>query len=134
MKAKTLLAAIAIAELATGIGLLVAPSTIVELLLGHPLSPGEPLVVGRVAGIALIAIGLMCWLERSSIRGGPSTGLLIGLLAYNSAIPVLLVHSYITYRTNGIGLWPVVALHLAIAFLLAACLRFHFGARGRPAQ
>jgi hypothetical protein len=48
-----------IAELAAGLGLLVAPATVVELLLGQPLGSGAPLVVGRVAGIALVAIGLM---------------------------------------------------------------------------
>jgi hypothetical protein len=123
MKTTPLLIAIAVAELATGVGLLVVPSTVVELLLGQPLDPGAPLVVGRVAGIALIAIGLMCWLEKTSTRGGSLTGLLIGLLVYNGAVPVLLVHSYMTLGTNGIGLWPVVALHFVFTALLAACLR-----------
>jgi hypothetical protein len=125
MKTKALLTAIAVAELVTGVGLLLAPSTVVELLLGSPLGSGVPLVVGRVAGLALIAIGLICWLERAGNRGGSPTGLLIGLLSYNVAVPVLLVHSYVSYRTDGIGLWPAVALHLAFAIWLAACLRFH---------
>jgi len=123
MKIKPLLTAIAIAELGAGLGLLVAPATVVELLLGQPLGPGAPLVVGRVAGIALVAIGLMCWLERSNTRGGSLTGLLIGLLVYNGAVPVLLVYSYVSYAMNGLGLWPVVALHLVFTVLLAASLR-----------
>jgi hypothetical protein len=123
MKTKPLLAAIAAAELATGLGLLVAPAAVVELLLGQPLDPGVPLVVGRVAGIALVAIGLMCWLQKSSTLEGSLSGLLIGLLVYNGAVPVLLVYSYMTYGTNGLGLWPVVALHLMFTVLLAASLR-----------
>ena len=134
MKTKALLAAIAVAELATGIGLLFVPSSIVELLLGRPLSPGVPLVVGRVAGIALIAIGLICWLEKTTLRGGSPKGLLIGLLTYNGAIAALLMHSYMTYDMNGIGLWPVVALHFVFAFWLVACLRFHLGVQGRSAR
>jgi hypothetical protein len=103
--------------------LLVAPAIVVELLLGQPLGPGAPLVVGRVAGIALVAIGLMCWLERSNTRGGSLTGLLIGLLVYNGAVSVLLVYSYMSYAMNGLGLWPVVALHLLFTGFLAASLR-----------
>ena len=134
MKTKTLLTAIAIAELATATGLLLAPSTVVELLLGHPLETGVPVSVARVAGTALIAIGLICWLERESSGGGSPTAVLIGLLTYNAAIPALLIHSYVVDGTHGIGLWPVVALHLVFTFWLAACLRSHSVARGRSAQ
>jgi hypothetical protein len=133
VKTKTLLTAIAIAELATAIGLLLAPSTVVELLLGHPLETGVPVVVARVAGTALIAIGLICWLERESSRGGSPTAVLIGLLTYNAAIPALLIHSYVVDGTHGIGLWPVVVLHLAFALWLAACIRFPYAARGPSA-
>lgn len=134
MKTKALLTAIAVAELVTGIALLLAPSTVVELLLGHPLGTGVPLVVGRVAGTALIAIGLICWLERANNRGGSTTAVLIGMLTYNVAIPVLLIHSYATYGIGGIGLWPVVALHLAFALWLAACIRLAFAAPGPAAR
>jgi hypothetical protein len=123
MKTKPLLVAIAAAELGAGLGLLVAPATVVALLLGQPLDPGVPLVVARVAGIALLAIGLMCWLQKSSTLEGSLTGLLIGLLVYNGAVAVLLIYSYMTYGTNGLGLWPVVALHLMFTALLAASLR-----------
>ena len=123
MKTKALLTSIAVAELATGFGLLLAPSAIAELLLGHPLGWGVPLVVGRVAGLALTAIGLICWLEKTSNRGGSPTGLLIGLLTYNGAVPALLIHSYLVYGMGGIGLWPAVVLHLVFVVWLSACLR-----------
>lgn len=133
MKTRSLLTAIAAVELATGIGLLLSPTTVVELLLGEGLSTGVPLVVGRIAGVALISIGLICWLERVNNRGGSTAGLLIGLLVYNGAIPVLLVHSYAAYNTGAIALWPAVVLHLAFALWLAACLRFHFATHRRSA-
>ncbi|MET0892991.1 MAG: hypothetical protein ABWY01_05415 [Pseudoxanthomonas sp.] len=123
MKIKALLTAIALAELATGIGLLLAPSTVAALLLGYPLGSGVPLIVARVAGLALVAIGLICWLEKTSNRGGSPTALLAGLLIYNGAVAVLLLHSYLVYDIGGIGLWPVVVLHLVLAAWLAACLR-----------
>ena len=123
MKTKVLLTAIAIVELATGVGLLLAPSIIAELLLGDPLGSGVPLVVGRVAGLALIAIGLICWLERTGNHSGSPTGLQIGLLTYNGAVPVLLVHGHFVHSIGGIGLWPTVVLHLAFAVWLVVSLR-----------
>jgi hypothetical protein len=129
MKTKALLAAIAATELVAGIGLLLVPSVVAELLVGQPLGAGASLVVGRVAGTALIAIGLVCWLEIMRPRAGSPTGLLIGLLAYNVVVPLLLVHSYIANQTSGIGTWPTVALHLAFALWIVACLRLHSAAR-----
>ena len=123
MKLNALLTMIAVVELATGIGLLLAPSIIADLLLGDPLGSGVPHVVGRVAGLALIAIGLNCWLERRSNRVDPPTGLLVGLLTYNGAVPLLLVHSQLAYGIGGIGLWPTVVLHLAFAVWLTVSLR-----------
>jgi hypothetical protein len=118
----------------TGIGLLVATSSVVELLLGAPLGTGVPVVVGRVAGTALIGLGLICWLERVNNRGGSPASVLIGLLTYNVAIPVLLIHSYVVDGSRGIGLWPVVVLHLAFAVWLAACIRHPVPARGPAAR
>jgi hypothetical protein len=88
MKTRSLLIATAVIELTTGIALLVTPSLTVELLLGEALGSAASIVVGRLAGAALIAIGLSCWLERETNRGGSQTGLLVGLLTYNGAVPV----------------------------------------------
>lgn len=134
MKTTTLLTAIAAVELVTGVGLLLAPSTVVELLLGQPLGSGVPLVVGRVAGTALLAIGLICGLENVSERAGSPTGPLIGLLVYNVAVPLLLVHSYLANGASGIGLWPTLVLHLAFALWIAACLRSSLAARSVSAR
>ena len=125
MNTKALLTAVAVIELGTGAGLLLAPSTVAELLLGQLLGSGVSLVVGRVAGLALVAIALTCWLENVSGRAGSPIALLVGLLAYNSVVPLLLIHSTVTNRTSGIGLWPAVVLHLAFALWIAACMRFH---------
>jgi hypothetical protein len=132
MKTRGLLTAIAVVELMTGVGLLLAPSTVVELLLGQPLSSGAPLAVGRVAGLALIAIGLICWLENVGDRVGSPTGLLTGLLAYNGAVPVLLVYSDVANRVGGIALWPAVVLHLAFALWIVACIRSSARPRSAP--
>jgi len=123
MKITVLLKAVAVVELLTGIGLLLAPSLVANLLLGQPLASGVSLVVARVAGMALIAIGLVCWLESVTKRAGQPTALLLGLLAYNGGVPLLLLHSYIFNDLSGIGLWPAVGLHLAFSAWIAACIR-----------
>ena len=62
----------------TGAALLVAPSLVGRLLLGAELT-GAAGTVARVAGIALIGLGIGCW------PGPPRTGMLTyvaGVMAY----------------------------------------------------
>ncbi len=62
----------AIGEAATGLALLIVPSFIGQLLLGEQLT-GVAVPVSRLAGIALIALGIACW-------PGPP---LVGMLSYS---------------------------------------------------
>ncbi len=50
----------AVAEAATGMALLIVPSPVGQLLLGEDLI-GIARAVARVAGIALIGLGVACW-------------------------------------------------------------------------
>ena len=50
----------AVGEGATGLALLIVPSLVGQLLLGEHLA-GVAIPVARVAGIALIALGIACW-------------------------------------------------------------------------
>ena len=50
----------AVGEAATGLALLIVPSLVGQLLLGAELT-GIAVTVARVAGIALIALGIACW-------------------------------------------------------------------------
>ena len=54
------LAFAALAEVATGLALVVAPWLVAQLLLGTELSGGA-VAVGRVAGIGLLSLGCACW-------------------------------------------------------------------------
>jgi len=115
MKTRYLLVATAIAELATGAALLVVPSFVAQMLLGEALGSAASALVGRVAGAALIAIGLICWRESADNRAGSSTGLLAGLLVYNGVVALLLVHGAAFTGIHGVLLWPVVVLHIVFA-------------------
>ena len=71
---KKLLIVAAAAEIATGVALMVTPSPVGRLLLGAELT-GVSAVIGRVTGIALIALGIACW---------PGTTALCGMLTYSA--------------------------------------------------
>jgi hypothetical protein len=105
---KRLLALAAVSEAATGLALVIAPSLVVRLLLGEELS-GIAIPVARVAGIALIALGVACW---------PGTAL-AGMLTYSVAITVYLAYLGFTGISTGILLWPAVVLHVILTVLLA---------------
>ena len=101
------LAIAAVAEAATGAALLIVPSLVGRVLLGEELS-GVALQVARVAGIALVALGIACW-------PGPPR---IGMLIYSAAVMVFLAYVGLT-GGGGVLLWPAVVLHAILTALLA---------------
>jgi hypothetical protein len=119
---KLLLIVTALVELGTGAALLIAPSRIVELLLGEGLQSPQSLVLGRVTGAALISIGIACWLARNSEPIGRQA-LLAGMLIYNLAVPALLIRAAMAGGLRGIALWPACALHLGLAIWCVSCLK-----------
>lgn len=96
----------AVAEAATGLALLIAPSLVGLLLLGEQLT-GIAIPVARVAGIALVALGVACW-------PGPP---LLGMLIYSVAATLYLAYLGLA-GLAGMLLWPAVALHLLLSILL----------------
>jgi hypothetical protein len=97
----------AVGEAGTGLALLIVPSLVVRLLLGEELT-GIAIPVARVAGIALIALGVACW---------PGT-LLAGMLTYSAAVALYLAYLGFAGGSSGILLWPAVVLHLILTALL----------------
>lgn len=90
---RTLLITTAIIEFAAGIPLLITPTRAVRLTLGTGLPSPASLLVGRIGGAALLAIGVSCWLESGRRAGMPATGLIGGLLVYNVAVFMLMTLS-----------------------------------------
>jgi hypothetical protein len=97
----------AVGEAATGAALLLVPSLVGQLLLGAELT-GIAATVARVAGIALIGLGVACW------PGPPRLGMLI----YSGAVTVFLAYVGLT-SGGGVLLWPAVVLHAILTALLA---------------
>ena len=112
---KRLLILAAVLETATGLALLIAPGFVARLLLGDDL-PTAGAAVARLAGCALVSLGMACWPSRSP------TALLIpavrALLTYNSLVTCYLVFLGIGGQFVGVLLWPAVAIHGLITLLL----------------
>ena len=97
----------AAAEAATGIALLIAPPLVWQLLLGEQLT-GVAIPVARVAGIALVALGISC---------GPGPPL-VGMLIYSAAVTLYLAYLGFAGGLAGVLLWPAVVLHLLVSIFL----------------
>ena len=121
-----LLIVTSVLEVATGVSLLSAPSLTAQLLLGASLESPAAVLLGRVAGAALLSIGLTCWLDRYRTLSGP-TGLVTGLAAYNASGAALLAYGGVADGMNGAALWPACGLHVV---LLIWCARYLLPATG----
>jgi hypothetical protein len=106
----------------TGVSLLVLPSVPLALLLGVCVAAPEALLVGRVTGAALLAIGVACWLGRGDKESPAQFGLLTGVLIYDGAAAALLGYAGLVLTMVGIALWPAVVLHTALAVWCVVCL------------
>ena len=88
---------------------LLAPALVGQLLLGADLA-GLAATVARVAGIALIGLGIACW------PGPPRVGMLI----YSAAVALYLAYLGIAGGSAGILLWPAVIVHVVLSGLIWA--------------
>ena len=112
---RMLLVLTAVLEAATGLALMIYPSLVTRLLLGDGVS-GAGVALGRVAGFALLALGLACW-PSSNASSGLRTALR-AMLTYNLLVAVYLLYLGIGGEWVGSLLWPAVAIHGVMTLLL----------------
>lgn len=116
---RSLLSVTGALEAATGLGLLVAPSVVIELLLGAAPAAPAGVAVSRVAGVALLTLGLACWLARADAASRAAKGLVAAMLLYNVGVVAVLGLAWVSPAPVGIAFWPVVVAH---AGLVAWCV------------
>jgi len=97
----------AVGEFATGLAMLIVPSLVGRLLLGEELA-SLAIPVARVAGIALIGLGVACW---------PGLARL-GMVVYGTGVALYLAYLGTAGGMTGALLWPAVALHVILTALL----------------
>ena len=88
-----LLIVTALGEAGTGLLALVSPAVLLALLLGVDQASPETNFVGRIAGAALLALGVACWLGRDDHGRPAQQGLLLGVLIYDLAAAGILDNS-----------------------------------------
>lgn len=123
MKIKQMFIVTAAIEAGTGLGLMVSPAPLVALLLGAALDTIGGLLVARVAGAALLALGLACWLARSDGQSCAATALIAAMALYNAVVAAILIYAGTVLGLSGVGLWPAALLHLVMAAWCGLCLR-----------
>jgi len=112
---KNLLTVTAIAEFGTGFVLVSFPGLLTVLLFGSSIDTPIALIIARVAGLAIIALGVACWFARNDVQSPATMGLVIAMFIYNSGTSLLFIYAGLSFISLGIGLWPVVLFHLAMS-------------------
>ncbi len=115
-----ILAFAAILEVGAGLALMIDPAIVVALLFGASAS-GTAMPLGRMAGVALVTLGVACWPNRQRTEGvSPAFR---AMLIYNVLIALYLAYLGAVEHLVGWLLWPGVALHATVAMLLVRTWR-----------
>ena len=107
---KKLLVFASLSEGAAGLVLLAYPPIVARLLFNEE-TAGTGIIMGRVAGISLIALGLACWPDNNTLRA------FYGMLTYSLLV---MLYCAIVGVSGEVGtlLWPAVAFHAILSVLL----------------
>jgi hypothetical protein len=112
---KALLTTLAVIEFGAGLGMLAVPSFVGEILLGSPFGTTIEPVIARVAGIALLALAVACWLLRNEGWSRATRGLVGAMLLYNGGGTGVLLYAGPGLGLYGTGFWPAVLVHAVMA-------------------
>lgn len=109
-----LLATTAVLEGATGLGILALPSAVASFILGSPLDTAVAFALARIAGVAILALGVACWLAPHGELSPSARGLVGAMGLYNAGVIAVLVYEAVSVGVAGIALWPTVLAHAAM--------------------
>jgi hypothetical protein len=126
-----LFTATALIEVGAGLPLLGLPALAISLLLGVRDPSPEALIVSRVCGAALLAIGVACWFARGDGGSRSQHGLLWAMLIYNGGVCIVLAFAGSALQVAGVALWPGVGLHAVMTSWCALNLRASATRRSR---
>lgn len=117
-----LLTVAGVVECLAGLAFFLSPGVTTALLLGaEPDSVG--VMIGRVAGVALLSLGVACWGARADAGGAARMGTLRALTLYNAGAGLLLVIFAAMGKAGGPVVWTVGVLHLSFAAAFAASFK-----------
>ena len=119
---KSLLTVSAAVEVGAGAALIAAPVTLVAILIGGTLDSPGALSVARLAGAALVTIGLVCWFASRDSGSRAAAGVVAALLFYNAAAVGVLLYARLGMDLSGRGTLPAIVLHAGLAAWCLACV------------
>jgi hypothetical protein len=123
---KKLLTTTAVIEVGAGLPLAALPSLAATLLDGSSLGAPAGLTVIRVAGVALLALGVACWLARHDTQSRAARGLVGAMVLYNAGVLAVLVYGGIGLGLSSVGLWAAALLHAAMTvWCVVSLLKIH---------
>lgn len=120
---KNLITVSALGELGAGSALLCFPSITVTVLIGASLGTTTALIVARVGGAGLFALGVACWIARNDTKSRAARGIVAAMLFYDIAAAALLAFAGLGLQLYGVALWPAVVFHVGTAIWSVRCLR-----------
>ena len=103
-------------EVGTAVILFADPSLFSWLLFGAEMTPPGQML-GRLTGVALLALAVACWPRRGT--SGPSMPAVQALLLFSALASAGLFILGLRGALVGMLLWPAMAAHLVFALLLA---------------
>jgi hypothetical protein len=113
-----LLICAAVLEGLAGMVLILAPGVAIVLLCGE--APGAlSSMVGRLAGIALLSLGIACWGAHADEASPARTGTVRGITLYNAGAGLLLIAVATSWSSAGVVTWIAGILHLGLAAAFA---------------
>ena len=110
-----LLTVTAAIEVGAGLVLVALPSLLVTALSGSSVATPVELTLARLAGVALLALGVACWLARHDGQSRASRGLVGAMVLYNAGVASVFAYAALGLGLSGILPWAVVLLHAAMA-------------------
>jgi hypothetical protein len=117
----------AVLETAAGLGLLVDPAGAGMTLVNSPLE-GSGIVIGRIGGAGLLALGIACWGARKTPSAPASLGVSWAYLTYNVLGCLTLAWTGLTLTNGRLPALGAAALHGVVGVALLGALLV----RGRP--
>jgi len=111
-------------ETVAGLGLIVDPAGGASALLGSSME-GPGIVIGRIGGGGLLALGIACWLARKTPEAPASVGVAWAYLAYNVVTCITLAWASVTLVGDSLPAVGAAVLHGVVGAALLGALYRH---------
>jgi len=120
MNFKTIITIHAIVPLAYGICFELVPATVLSIY-GVTQGPGE-MLMARYFGVALIAVGLVCWFAREVTDAKARRAIILALLISNIIGAVVSVQGTLSGVMSAVG-WSAVGIYVLLTLAVASLLK-----------